>query len=71
MCRSVRFSFSGLPKFVADCVCESCRRAHGASAVGWVGVAAPQFRIDGGEDCLEWYLGRGYDETADQARPST
>lgn len=55
MCGSIRFSFSGPPKFVADCVCDSCRRAHGASAVCWVGVNAPQFRIDRGEEALEWY----------------
>lgn len=55
MCRSIRFSFSGPPRFVADCVCESCRRAHGASAVCWVGVNAPAFRIDSGERLLKWY----------------
>jgi hypothetical protein len=55
MCGSIRFSFSGAPEFVADCVCESCRRAHGASAVCWVGVNADQFRIDRGEDLLRWY----------------
>lgn len=55
MCRSIRFSFSGPPRFVADCVCQSCRQAHGASAVCWVGVKAPAFRIDSGEELLNWY----------------
>lgn len=55
ICGSLRFSFVGEPRFVADCVCESCRRAHGASAVCWVGVAADQFRIDRGADLLHWY----------------
>jgi hypothetical protein len=55
MCRSIRFSFFGPPRFVADCVCESCRKAHGASAVCWVGVKAPEFRIDSGEQLLKWY----------------
>jgi len=55
MCRAVRFSFSGPPRFVTDCVCLSCRQAHGASAVCWVGVKAHQFRMDAGEDVLKWY----------------
>ncbi len=55
MCGAVRFSFSGPPRFVADCVCESCRRAHGASAVCWVGVRTPQFRFDTDDDVVRWY----------------
>ncbi len=55
MCGAVRFSFTGAPKFVADCVCDSCRRAHGASAVCWVGVETPQFSLDAGESALKWY----------------
>lgn len=55
MCESLQFSFVGAPRFVADCVCESCRRAHGAAAVGWVGVKAEQFRIDRGQEFLQWY----------------
>jgi hypothetical protein len=55
MCSSIRFSFSGPPRFVADCVCDSCRRAHGAPAVTWVGVKDGQFRIDCGDEFLTWY----------------
>ena len=55
MCGKVQFSFSGEPRFVADCVCDSCRRAHGASAVCWVGVETPQFKLDSGEASLNWY----------------
>lgn len=55
MCRSIQFSFSGPPRFVADCVCESCRQAHGATAVCWVGVKTPEFRIESGEALLNWY----------------
>ena len=55
MCRSVRFSFSGPPRFVADCVCESCRRAHGASAVCWVGVISDAFHVESGMETLSWY----------------
>ena len=55
MCGRLRFSFSGKPRFVGECVCESCRRAHGASVVGWVGVKTDQFKIDAGEPHLRWY----------------
>jgi hypothetical protein len=55
MCGSVGFSFTGRPRFVKECVCESCRIAHGASAVGWVGVKTPQFNLDRGESRLRWY----------------
>lgn len=55
LCGALRFSFSGAPKFVADCVCESCRRAHGASAVCWVGVDSEHFQLERGEDLLCWY----------------
>lgn len=68
MCGAVQFSFSGQPLFVKDCVCESCRRAHGASAVCWVGVSTPRFTIDSGADQLRWYESspaseRGFCET--------
>lgn len=54
-CGQVQFSFSGSPRFVKDCVCESCRRAHGASAVCWVGVTTKQFQLECGEARLNWY----------------
>ncbi len=55
MCGAIHFSFTGAPRFVADCVCASCRHAHGATAVAWVGVKAPQFQLDRGEASLSWY----------------
>lgn len=55
MCGAIRFSWSGDPRFVSECVCESCRRAHGASVVGWVGVKNAQFSLDEGEALLKWY----------------
>lgn len=55
MCGSVEFSFTGRPRFVKECVCESCRIAHGASAVGWVGVTSSQFNLDRGESLVRWY----------------
>ena len=55
MCGKIQFSFVGKPRFVADCVCESCRKAHGASSVGWVGVKTEQFKRDNGRSSLKWY----------------
>ncbi len=55
MCGAVKFSFPGQPKFVAECVCESCRRAHGASSVCWTGVETARFQLDEGSAALEWY----------------
>ncbi|MEM7017830.1 MAG: GFA family protein [Pseudomonadota bacterium] len=51
----MKFSFSGAPRSIKDCVCETCRRAHGASAVCWVCVTTPQFSLDAGESSLKWY----------------
>ncbi|MFK8021113.1 MAG: GFA family protein [Pseudomonadales bacterium] len=55
MCGAVKFYFVEPPKFVKDCVCESCRRAHGASAVCWLGVDNANFRLDGDKSTLKWY----------------
>ena len=55
MCGVLKFSFTGAPLFVAECVCESCRRAHGASAVCWVGVKTEHFKLVDGESALRWY----------------
>ena len=54
-CGTVQFSFAGEPRFVGECVCDSCRRAHGASAVGWVGVMNDQFTVQQGKSFLTWY----------------
>ncbi|XOV87933.1 MAG: GFA family protein [Pseudomonadota bacterium] len=55
ICGQVQFSWTGTPRFVAECVCESCRRAHGASVVGWLGGPAAQFSLDQGEPLLKWF----------------
>lgn len=54
MCGAVRFAFTGKPRFVSECVCESCRSAHGATVVPWVGVKDKQFSLTS-EDTLKWY----------------
>ena len=49
-CGRVRFVADFPSRFVAHCHCESCRRAHGAAFVTWVGFRTPQVRIvEGGE----------------------
>ena len=55
LCGAVSFAFSGEPRFVGDCVCEFCRRAHGASVVGWLGVKTEQFLLPDGDEALAWY----------------
>ena len=55
MCGAVQFRWVGTPRFVVECVCESCRRAHGASVVAWAGGPAQQFVLDRGELALKWY----------------
>ena len=55
MCGALRFAFHGKPKFVSECVCHSCRVAHGASVVAWVGVDEPHFELVQGASKLSWY----------------
>jgi len=55
MCKAVKFSFDATPRFVADCLCESCRKAHGASAVCWVGIKSEEFNLDTDSSALKWY----------------
>lgn len=55
MCGAIAFTFSGAPRFVVDCVCLSCRRAHGATAVAWVGVEQERFQLTQGSESLRWH----------------
>jgi hypothetical protein len=41
-CSAVRFEARGKPKFIANCHCESCRRATGAAFSTWVGYDSGQ-----------------------------
>lgn len=45
LCGSVCFSVSAVPRFVANCHCSLCRRAHGAEFVTWAGVQEDGFQI--------------------------
>ena len=50
MCGRVCFVARFPSRFVAHCHCESCRRAHSAAFVTWVGFMSPQVSITGGEE---------------------
>mgnify|MGYP003596933306 CR=1 FL=1 len=51
-CGAVRFVARFPSRFVAHCHCESCRRAHGAAFVTWVGFQSQQVAITQGNDLL-------------------
>jgi hypothetical protein len=38
-CGAVKFQTAGAPKFVANCHCNSCRKATGAAFSTWVGFS--------------------------------
>jgi hypothetical protein len=49
-CGAVRFVATFPSRFCAHCHCESCRRAHGAAFVTWVGFRSEQVSVtQGGE----------------------
>lgn len=47
-CGTVRFVARFPSRFVAHCHCASCRRAHGAAFVTWVGFPSAQVTITHG-----------------------
>lgn len=48
MCGNIRFSFSGEPKWVLHCHCESCRRATSSPMTTWLSVPDEAYRLDTG-----------------------
>jgi len=64
-CQSVQYEFELPTKFVANCHCSECRRAHGAAFVTWVGVLEKQFRITLGQKNLSAYI---YPESKEATR---
>lgn len=48
LCGTVRFSYSGSPKWVAYCHCESCRRATSSPLAAWIGLEMDKFTWDAG-----------------------
>jgi hypothetical protein len=51
-CGAVRFVARFPSRFNAHCHCESCRRAHGAAFVTWVGFPSAQVTVTEGNDLL-------------------
>ena len=51
-CGRVRFVATFPSRFCAHCHCASCRRAHGAAFVTWVGFPAEQVRVTAGAEFL-------------------
>ncbi len=48
-CRAIEYQFSGEPKWVMHCHCESCRRAVSSAVATYVGVRLEQFSYLQGE----------------------
>ena len=51
-CGTVRFVARFPSRFCCHCHCESCRRAHGAAFVTWIGFRADQVDILAGSEHL-------------------
>ena len=49
LCGAVRYRAIGTPKWIANCHCESCRRATGAPFTTYAGFAAERFAYVAGE----------------------
>ena len=48
-CRAIEYQFTGAPKWVMHCHCESCRRAVSSPVATYVGVRLEQFSYLKGE----------------------
>ena len=48
MCGRVRFAAEFPSRFACHCHCESCRRAHSAAFVTWIGFPAGQVQVTEG-----------------------
>ncbi|HSN46796.1 MAG TPA: GFA family protein, partial [Casimicrobiaceae bacterium] len=55
MCGTVRFIARFPSRFCCHCHCESCRRAHAAAFVTWVGFPSAQVRVTAGTDAVATY----------------
>jgi hypothetical protein len=51
-CGRVRFTATFPSRFCAHCHCDSCRRAHCAAFVTWVGFTSPQVQVTDGAEYL-------------------
>jgi len=55
-CGRVKFAASFPSRFACHCHCESCRRAHGAAFVTWIGFPSPQVEITEGAGQLATHV---------------
>ena len=55
MCGRVRMVARSPSRFCAHCHCESCRRAHAAGFVTWIGYTSEQFRVSEGAELVQSY----------------
>jgi hypothetical protein len=55
MCGGVRLVVRFPSRFCAHCHCESCRRAHAAGFVTWIGFLADQVEVERGQELIETY----------------
>jgi hypothetical protein len=51
-CRAIEYQFTGEPKWVMHCHCESCRRAVSSAVATYVGVRLEQFSYLKGEPSI-------------------
>jgi hypothetical protein len=51
-CGRVRFVARFPSRFACHCHCESCRRAHSAGFVTWIGFKSPQVTVEAGVEDL-------------------
>ena len=49
LCGAVRYRATGAPKWIANCHCDSCRRATGAPVTTYAGFPAERFAYVAGE----------------------
>ncbi len=55
MCGQIRFVAAFPSSFCCHCHCESCRRAHSAGVVSWIGFPSSQVRVEAGAADLATY----------------
>jgi len=55
LCGAIRFRASLPSKWIAQCHCSTCRRAHGAPFATWVGFPSEQFTFEAGSIEPTWF----------------
>lgn len=55
LCGAVRYAIRGTPRAMYHCHCRTCRKANGASFATNLIVAAEDFEVTAGRECLGAY----------------